>query len=102
MTLSQSTINALARVARGETVYAAAKSEGLAPATVYLAIKRKKDKENSVKATPVGRSVATISLATTEMQRCQEAADKLAISRYKFFQVAALEKADQVLNQSTK
>jgi transposase len=104
MAFSQLTRNALARVAAGETPYAAAKAEGLALMTVYNALKKIKENGGEgtgqikeKKKTVMNRAVATINLTKEEMQRCQAAADKLKISRYKFIQSAVLEKAAQIL-----
>ena len=105
MAFSQLTRNALARVAAGETAYAAAKAEGLALTTVYGALKKIKSGEGNgieedvtqPKKTVMNRVLATVNLTQSEMQRCQDAADRLNISRYKFMQLAVLEKCDRVL-----
>lgn len=105
MAFSQPTRNALARVAAGETPYAAAKAEGIALTTVYNAVKKVNegllDHEKTFiepKKMVMSRAVATVNLTPSEMQRCQEASDKLKISRYRFFQLAITEKTDSVLN----
>jgi len=105
MGFSQTTRNALARVAAGATPYAAAKAEGLALTTVYNALKKLKLENKSLldseqmepKTTTMSRAVATVNLSQEEMERCKIAAEKIGTSRYKFFQLAIVEKTETVL-----
>ena len=104
MAFSQTTRNALARVAAGETAYAAAKAEGLALSTVYNALKKVnsgevdvKDDVLTAKTTIMNKVIASVNFTSEEIQRCQAAADQLKITRHKFMKNAVLEKIDTVL-----
>ena len=97
MAFSKLTINALDRVAAGETPYAAAKAEGLTPSTIYRALKKIKSGEVAKEKRGLRRRGITINLSDAELQRCHEAAGRLRISRYKFMQLAVIEKIDKEL-----
>ena len=99
MAFSQSTQSALARVAAGETPYAAAKAEGLASSTIYSALKRIRNGDVGGKKNSAVEPKKTVSivLSETALQRCQAAADQLGITRYKFLTLAVLEQCDRVL-----
>lgn len=104
MAFSIATKRALKRTEAGETPYSAAKAEGIALTTIYSAIKKinsgdanYEDSLSEEKKSVSNRVVITINMSKAETQLCQSAADKLQMSRYKFLQSAAIEKAKAVL-----
>ena len=47
--VSGATERALARVERGETAYSAAKAEGIALSTIYRAVRREREKDETMR-----------------------------------------------------